>query len=266
MANKITFLDIDGTMVDVPSGMVEPAESTVKALNEFRSKGNYTVVATARSKAPTSISNLDFDGYIFCNGNYIVFKDEVLYDNCLSVEDIKYIINLSKKYNAEYIFSGIDGTWSNDLDNPLNIKHRELFLGTKDKPKDAFLSWEIEDVHANMSTVLFETEEDMLSFKEELPKNWSVHSYVEANIRMDIHLPGLSKGTAVEFLFNKLGISKEDTFAFGDAQNDIEMIKLVKHGIAMGNGTDEIKSIAYYVTDAVNNDGIAKALKKFKVI
>jgi len=44
------------------------------------------------------------------------------------------------------------------------------------------------------------------------------------------------------------------------------MIKLVKHGIAMGNGTDEIKSIAYYVTDAVNNDGIAKALKKFKAI
>ncbi|MNP14241.1 putative phosphatase [compost metagenome] len=70
----------------------------------------------------------------------------------------------------------------------------------------------------------------------------------------------------MEFLFNKLGISKEDTFAFGDAQNDIEMIKLVKHGIAMGNGTDEIKSIAYYVTDAVNNDGIAKALKKFKAI
>ncbi|GFZ29965.1 haloacid dehalogenase [Clostridium zeae] len=266
MGNKITFLDIDGTLVDVPSGMIEPAQSTIEALKKFRENGNYTVVATARSAVPNTISKLDFDGYIFCNGNYIVFKDEVLHDNYFSIEDIQYIMDLSDKCDAQYLLSGHHGVWCSDLDHPLCVKQRELFLGGPDKPKDSIEIWKIEDVHANMGTILFKSEKDMTEFKEKLPTNWVVHAYVEANIRLDIHLPGFSKGSAVEFLFKRLGIDKEDTFAFGDAQNDIEMLKLVKHGIAMGNGTDEIKSIAYYVTDKVDKDGIANALKKFRAI
>ena len=54
--------------------------------------------------------------------------------------------------------------------------------------------------------------------------------------------------------------------AFGDGENDIEMLRFVGVGVAMGNGGDAVKAAADYVTDAVDEDGIAKALRHFGLI
>ena len=51
--------------------------------------------------------------------------------------------------------------------------------------------------------------------------------------------------------------------AIGDQNNDIEMIKTAGVGIAMGNGTEEIKKAADYITDTIDNDGFVKAVEKF---
>ena len=48
--------------------------------------------------------------------------------------------------------------------------------------------------------------------------------------------------------------------AFGDGDNDIEMLKYVQIGVAMGNAGCEVKADADYITDSVDNDGIMKAL------
>lgn len=80
---------------------------------------------------------------------------------------------------------------------------------------------------------------------------------------MDVYREGFTKGTACEYLYKKLEIKKENSYAFGDGINDKEMLELVGHGIAMGNGLEEIKKIAHYVTDTVDNDGIAKAFKRY---
>ena len=54
--------------------------------------------------------------------------------------------------------------------------------------------------------------------------------------------------------------------AFGDAENDIDMLKAVGIGVAMGNGGDCVRKIADYVTSDVDDDGIGKALRHFHVI
>ena len=82
---------------------------------------------------------------------------------------------------------------------------------------------------------------------------------------MDVYRKGFTKGTACEYLYKKLEIKKENTYAFGDGINDKEMFELVCNGIAMGNAIEEIKEIAHYVTDTVDNDGIAKAFKSFLI-
>lgn len=266
MKKKIVFFDIDGTMMDVPAGMSEPLPSTVKALEQLKVNRHYSVVATARSKMPDAFLKLNFDGFIFCNGHYIEFQNKVIYDDFFKEDQISYLIDLFQKYNGEYIFSGHLGTWTSHLKHPLVIRHMELFAGSSADAEDKKAQWDVEDVHSNIVTALFETEKQLFDCKKELPSDWIVDVYTTANIRMDIHLSGYTKGRAVGFLSEKLGIAFKDTFAFGDAQNDIEMIKTVKYGIAMGNGTEEIKSIAFDVTDDVANDGIYNALKKYKVI
>jgi len=54
--------------------------------------------------------------------------------------------------------------------------------------------------------------------------------------------------------------------AFGDGGNDISMLRHAGIGIAMGNAKDDVKAVADYVTDNVDEDGIMKALRHFNVI
>ena len=75
--------------------------------------------------------------------------------------------------------------------------------------------------------------------------------------------PKATKGNALRFLADKWGIKKEEIMACGDQDNDIEMLLAAGTKVAMGNATDALKSIADYVTDTVDNDGVPKAVEKF---
>ena len=61
-------------------------------------------------------------------------------------------------------------------------------------------------------------------------------------------------------------LSREEIIAFGDAENDIDMLKFAGIGVAMGNAFSILKEQADYVTDHIDKDGIWKALKHFQVI
>ena len=72
------------------------------------------------------------------------------------------------------------------------------------------------------------------------------------------------KGEFLQELAWLLGVRSEAVMAFGDSMNDETMIRYAGYGIAMKNGLDAIKDIAYAVTDYTNNeDGIAHFLEKY---
>lgn len=68
------------------------------------------------------------------------------------------------------------------------------------------------------------------------------------------------KTAGVKAYLKANNLEKEETMAFGDGDNDIEMLKYVQIGVAMGNAGCEVKANADYITDSVDNDGIMKAL------
>lgn len=260
---KIAFFDIDGTMVNVPGGMLHPSKETVRVLREFRKQGNYIVVATARGKVPDSVKDIAFDGYICSDGHYIEFHEEVLVNNIFSKEQILEQMELYTSHGGGYIFGGHYGEWYDSTDNPLTQFHNSLYAGTSVLPAGRIAKDCIDDIKANSATAIFALAKDMYDAKDKLPKDWAINAYDEEDIRMDVHLPGYSKGTACEFVFQHLGIDRMDSYAFGDGENDIEMLQLVGHGIAMKNAAKHIQEAADDVTDTVDNDGIAKAFKKY---
>ena len=77
---------------------------------------------------------------------------------------------------------------------------------------------------------------------------------------------GFSKGTGILKVCEMLGIDINDTYAFGDSNNDISMLKTVGHAIVMGNGTEEAKKEADYITTTVMEDGIWNACRYFNLI
>ena len=64
----------------------------------------------------------------------------------------------------------------------------------------------------------------------------------------------------------ELGRNIDDTIAFGDGRNDIEMIEETGLGIAMGNAVPELKSVAKYITTIIEEEGITAACKHFNYI
>lgn len=74
---------------------------------------------------------------------------------------------------------------------------------------------------------------------------------------------GVTKAFALEKLAQKLDIQAEEIMALGDANNDLEMLKFASLGIAMGNASDYVKSLADDVTDSNDENGVAKAIEKY---
>ena len=80
---------------------------------------------------------------------------------------------------------------------------------------------------------------------------------------LNLLVPGLSKGKAVEALAKSLGITTDEVVAAGDWLNDIPMMEAAGLAVAMGNAHDDVKAIADYVTLTAADDGLAHAIRRF---
>jgi len=78
---------------------------------------------------------------------------------------------------------------------------------------------------------------------------------------LDITPPGVNKGTFVQTIARRLGISTDAVATIGDMQNDLAMFRVSGTSFAMGNATDDVKRQATHVTASNEEDGFAKAME-----
>jgi Cof subfamily protein (haloacid dehalogenase superfamily) len=78
---------------------------------------------------------------------------------------------------------------------------------------------------------------------------------------LDVTPPGHNKGTFVEAMARRLGISTEAVATIGDMQNDLAMFRKSGLSIAMGNATDDVKKVATHVTASNEEEGFAGAIE-----
>ena len=67
-------------------------------------------------------------------------------------------------------------------------------------------------------------------------------------------------------VLEQYGIQPEESIAFGDSENDNEMLRAAGIGVAMGNALEETKAASDYVTDDCDDEGVAHALAHFALI
>ena len=75
--------------------------------------------------------------------------------------------------------------------------------------------------------------------------------------------PEASKYCAVKFLQRHWGLKDNEILAIGDQNNDIALLEAGGIKVAMGNATEELKTVANYVTESVYHDGFVRAIEKF---
>jgi Cof subfamily protein (haloacid dehalogenase superfamily) len=91
-----------------------------------------------------------------------------------------------------------------------------------------------------------------------------LHVYRSKSTYLEIAPKQISKATAIKMVLEEhFEIDLGDVIAFGDNYNDIEMIKSVGHGIAVGNAIGQLKSVANEITLDNIEDGVAISIEKY---
>ena len=262
MTKKIAFFDIDGTLINVPTGLMTPSQATIQVLKQFQEKGNLIFIATARGAIPFSSDLIEFDGFIGNDGHYITYNHEVLLDDLFHLDEINQMISVFEANDGRFIFSGHHHSWTTYWEDEYMQQHSLMFSHTTKRPDNLIEVFEAKDIEAIACCVMFKNVEDLTAAYNALKDDFTMVAYETGIIRMDVYRKGFTKGTAVKHVYEQLHISKENTYAFGDGINDKEMLQLVGHGIAMGNAIDELKEVADEITLPVTEDGIADYFEK----
>ena len=262
--SKLFFFDIDGTLIDCTKGLYHIPETTKNALNELKRTNNDVFLATGRSKCfiLDSVMEYPFNGYVTCNGAYVEYKGETVYKKVISPEAIITTIKLCKERNLLFYFEGNDYIYVLDKNNTKHIQFRDEW-GMKEKTiVDEFDPYQIETY---IGMIVVNSKEDLQPVINTLSPYFNVQKH-QKGLSFDLTGKDESKAKGIQKLIEHLGKDIQDTVAFGDGRNDIEMLSHVGLGIAMGNGAIETREVADYITDDVDKDGIMKALQHFQFI
>ncbi|MGB7999388.1 MAG: Cof-type HAD-IIB family hydrolase [Anaerobacillus sp.] len=250
---KIVFFDIDGTLLDHDKQI---PESTRNALKTLTAKGIHVAIATGR--APFMFAelrkDLGIDTFISFNGQYVMHNDEIVLTNPLSKDEITSLEDAAKEKGHPMVFLDHEAMMTNHDEHPRIMK-------SMDDLKMHYPGYDPTYYHSRdiYQALLFcESKEE-----EDYRNTYGNLNFIRwHDFSMDVIPPGGSKAKGIEAMIEHLGFKRENTFAFGDALNDIEMLRFAGTGIAMGNAYKEVKEVADLVTEPVDQNGIEKGLQK----
>lgn len=251
---KAVFFDIDGTLVSFQTHQVP--NSTYRALEQLKKWGVQIFVATGRgSDGLDVIKDIDFDGYITLNGQYCFTKEkEVIYTNTIPSEDIDVLLEELDTHTFPCGFTMAKGKIYNYRDERVEELHR--ITHNDAQPAGDVSQVKTQGVLQIQAFLNDEEEKELMQkMKHCISARW-YHTFC------DISPVGGTKVLGMDLFAKRFGFTKEETMAFGDGGNDIQMLEHAAISIAMENGTEECKKCATYVTSSVDEDGILKAIQR----
>jgi len=80
---------------------------------------------------------------------------------------------------------------------------------------------------------------------------------------LELAHPDVSKGSGLQFVAERLGFTREQTIAFGDGENDLELIDWAGYSVAVENAHPVVKARADFTCPAVEEEGVAQVLEAF---
>ena len=257
---KAIFFDIDGTLVSFKTHTVP--QSAIDAIKQVKQKGVKVIIATARLlEQVKNLGDLSFDGLITVNGSYCVdTQGEVIAEHTIPKQELKSLIAYEQSVmHFPFAFMTQEGTFVNFVDDKVK-QISELVSSPCPAVRD--LSKMVNDpvfqlkIYVDKDTESKIMKEALLSCES---SRWH-ENFANVNVK------GIDKSVGIDEFLNYYNIDKTDVMAFGDGGNDIQMLKHVGIGIAMGNAGDEVKAVADYITTSVDDDGVANALHHLGLI
>ena len=262
---KGIFFDIDDTLRRKSDGYLPPEIPDV--LRQLKNNGHLVFIISGRSKSifPKDILELEKEGLFAAvsssNGQLAEAGKEIIHSNPLPQEDVNKIIQICKENNWDYLTH----SYGKLCASRLNYRTMTANFGIE--------PWFVNPNHYLEEELyqicLYTTEEENKIFDELLAKTNPTEKYHTVpwfKFGCDVIPESGSKLRSLLKICEFFNLDIKNCFAFGDTFNDISMIKAAGVGVAMGNGSEELKKVADFVADRLDNQGVEKALKNFGLI
>lgn len=257
MDKKIVFFDIDGTILDDDKQI---PQSTRKAIGALQESGVYTAIATGRGPDEMEwvCKELGINSYVGINGSYVIFNGKEVYLKQIEQEEVIQLAKTVENYDHSLAFVTHNDTWALHAGHPLIERCiKDLKMAYPRAEKELHINRPV-----NQAIVYCEEKYDEM-YRRAHPNLEFIRFH---EVGMDAMPKGNSKAIGIEKMIQAAGFKRENTYAFGDGPNDLEMLSFVGYGIAMGNSVPELKVLADYVTTSNMDNGIWNACKQIGLL
>ncbi|MBC6316856.1 Cof-type HAD-IIB family hydrolase [Listeria grandensis] len=265
MTKKLIVLDLDGTALKADQTI---SDRTKKALENARANGHEVMIATGR---PYRMSHMyyyelaldtpivNFNGAVFHHPRDIKFSDA--YHQAIDLKTAHELLDFSTNYALDNIAAEVqDSVFLRER----NASVPDMFQQGKD---NVFIGDLRNTMTTDPTSLLFFASHDML---QEISNHMDTRLSNIVTYRnwgaewpaMEMTKFGVHKAIGVQAASRVLGIDRKDIIAFGDEDNDLEMLDYAGVGVAMGNAIEPLKNVANTVTLTNEEDGIAVYLEE----
>ena len=255
---KAAFFDVDGTLLSYVTHSIP--QSARDSLSELKAKGIKTYLCTGRHATELDllpVSDIPFDGYITLNGHLCLDQNRQMMFGLPFPEDTtNALIRIFKEQRLPLVLVEESGLTLNFVNDTVIRAQKAISTPIPDiAPYDGKPIFQA-------TTFISREEDDRIRFL--MPPNCRAARWNDHGVDLILNRGG--KVAGIRFVIEQEGILPEECIAFGDAENDIDMLEYCGIGVAMGNAQEKVKEIADYVTTDVDRDGIKNALRYFSII
>ena len=258
---RVFFFDIDGTLVDGRNGMPDIPPTVIAQLQRLHDEGHKLVICSGRSQAmiDPELRLPLFDAYIMCNGAHVEVAGQSLLVERLDPQLARGYADLFDELGLEYMLQTAHHVY---LDPRFTLipqffaefGHADIFTYDFDRNEALMRTIKLE-AHATPEALqrMLDAVKGKSAYTARMDGEGTYHCF-------EIYSPTISKAVGMRVLLDYFGVRTEDSYAFGDGINDLEMIEFAGTGVAMGNACAELKEAADVVCGSIAEDGLAKFL------
>ena len=244
---KIVFYDIDGTLVDPRTRCI--SEKTVQTIQALRQKGVLQCIVTGRPCASLpDFGDLRFDAMATFNGSFCYTDDKTIYSNPIDPADVQVLLKNAATLGRPVSVAVKDrlaaNGWDQDLADYYRLAKLELTVA------EDFEAVCREDIYQIMLGCRASDHPAIIRGTS------GVQLAISWDRAVDVIPKTGGKGRAIREILSHFQLDPSQALAFGDGQNDMEVLQTVGTGVAMGNADPLLKAVADEICGPVSEDGI----------
>ncbi|MFR1833819.1 MAG: Cof-type HAD-IIB family hydrolase [Lachnospiraceae bacterium] len=268
---KLIALDLDGTLLNSKKQL---SQGNLWALKSCIAKGIQIVPTTGRTVdgVPSVIKEIPGVRYAIATNGAVIFDMQtqtVIDKRMLDKEQVLTILEILEQYPVMYdpYINGrgiSEEKFFEHMDRyGLTKEFQEMVRVTRDVVPNIIRFVKESNSPVEKINMFFAEPSLKREIRERLKEISNIIITSSIPLNLEINHPEATKGKGILRLARHLGISREETMAFGDGENDHSMIEEAGIGIAMENGMNSLKMKADYVTKSNDEDGVAAAIDRF---